>query len=281
MSDTQVVINAGVTPQTLTISDTLVTIADFDTLTKNSENSNVTFYQIKVSGDVYWNSGLDTPTTESGNPWQDTENDIISYSLFESISWIRKGETDATIHVTPLEYGLDLHAHVIEKKPIIEVGTLVCDKVILNDIDISTQETLRAFADVYLATPVPLAITSGTPLSPTTYAVNPSVTPLNFEYTGGSLKYIGNEDIVAVVNVIFSVTSSVNNVVSKFYIGVNGTPDMASEVLRKIGTGADVGLGSVSGLLNLTTNDTIDFFVDVDTNSTITVEKSNATVHSI
>lgn len=135
-----------------------------------------------------------------------------------------------------------------------------------------------SYASLYLNTPEALNITSGTPESLTNISVESSY---NFSYVGGSLVYDGDLDIIVKVDGAVSMISGTNNVVTTVSFGKNGTPDPKTEIDRKIGTGADVGAVPIAGSFTLTKGDKLDFFVDVDISSTITVTKANFTIHTL
>lgn len=135
-----------------------------------------------------------------------------------------------------------------------------------------------SYASLYLNAQEDLVITPGTPESVTNISVTGSH---NFTYTAGSLRYDGSAGIIVKVDGAVSMKSSINNVLTVVSFGKNGTSDPTTEIERKIGTGADVGAIPLAGTFTLTNGDYLDFFVDVDLASTITVTKANFTIHTL
>lgn len=152
----------------------------------------------------------------------------------------------------------------------------------IDGLDLSTGASgTGAQAALYLSASEALIITSGTALDVDTYSQVTGTTLKDFTYTGGSLRYDGTENIEVKVDVVFSVTSSVNDITYSAYIGKNSAIDTKSEVTHKMGTGANVVSGSISYVVALATNDTIDLYFDVDSNATLTVQQSLLIVHEI
>lgn len=73
--------------------------------------------------------------------------------------------------------------------------------------------------------------------------------------TNGQLRYTGTPDRYVEATASFSVTAATNNQVLHFGIAKNGTELTASDIQRKVGTGADVGAGMVHGFTTVSTND--------------------------
>jgi len=132
--------------------------------------------------------------------------------------------------------------------------------------------TDRPYTALYVTSPESIAITAGTPISPSLNIAE--ISGNLFDYTGGSLKYIGIHPITVTIDGSVSITSTINNIISKVFYGKNGVVDIKTQIDRKIGTGADVGALAASGQFELVTNDTLDFFVDADTDTTLTIEKA-------
>jgi hypothetical protein len=77
----------------------------------------------------------------------------------------------------------------------------------------------------------------------------------------GRLTYTGATTLRALVTCTVSMTCAGSNDVLHFRIGKNGVSAEASEVQRKIGTGADVGAAALTFATDLTTGDHISLFV--------------------
>lgn len=138
----------------------------------------------------------------------------------------------------------------------------------------------KASVNVYLPASVPLSITAGTPKSPTSYLINAGVPANKFSYTGGSLVYTGLEKIEADVIGTHSISTTTFNFTAFFYFGKNGVLDITTKQQRSLGSASDVGSVTISGKLILETNDTIDFFVDIDSGTeNVTINTSNVSVN--
>lgn len=143
---------------------------------------------------------------------------------------------------------------------------------------VPVQLSIPTYINVSLNAPDALVITAGTPESPSNFTDNFSS---NFSYTTGSIVYTGTDTILVKFTGAISMTSDTNNVIIKASLGTNGTQDTKTQIDRKVGTGADVGALPIEGVFQISTNDTMDFFVDVDISSTITVTRANFTVTKI
>jgi len=275
MSDIRATTSIG-TPQFKTISSSVVVAADFDELT---QDTTVDAYQIIArGGNLRWLAGTD-PSTTVGNVWREDKQDTISRTQFLTMRWIAESD-DVVMLVSPQEEIVGDNWFLRDAE-VVKAQAIIATSFYLDGQEVAGNVSERAYVLAYLPSSEDLVITAGTPLSPTTYALNPSLIAKGFAYTDGSLVYTGTENIIAEIVVSFSVTSSVNNVVIKLFLGKNSVIDTATEMQRKIGTGADVGLGSFSSLMSLSTGDTIDLFVDTDIDATITLEKSVETIISI
>ena len=84
---------------------------------------------------------------------------------------------------------------------------------------------------------------------------------------------------------IFSIgmISSQSNQIARFRIAKNGTTAAATEIPRKLGTGADVGALACQGTFSLATNDYIELHATLDASSsdTITVNNTNMSITAI
>lgn len=100
------------------------------------------------------------------------------------------------------------------------------------------------------------------------------------ESTGnGQLTYTGAVDVVAHIACSISMTCGSNNQVTHWRLGVNGTSNAASEVQRKIGTGADVGSTALHLITTLSAGDYISLFVRNATGANnVTLEVANLEV---
>jgi hypothetical protein len=134
-----------------------------------------------------------------------------------------------------------------------------------------------AYTNLYLNAPEPLSIISGTPESPVNFTAKFAKL---FTYGGGSLTYNGPDAIIKLDGAV-SMISNTNNVVVAVSFGVNGVSQVDTEIARKISTGADVGAIPVAGAFSLTSGDILDFFVDANVNSTITITHANFTIHEL
>lgn len=169
----------------------------------------------------------------------------------------------------------------------LQITLAPCAKVeILADTDTSTIHVESYSGDVtgvcgvspkaflYLTAPEDLVITAGTPISP---SANISVLDGNiseFEYTGGSLKYIGEIPRTFALFASWSLTSDTNNVIGKSYFGKNGVVDTRSLMQRKIATGLDVGAVASQWMVSVIKNDTLDFFMDASVDATFTIQNA-------
>jgi hypothetical protein len=99
-----------------------------------------------------------------------------------------------------------------------------------------------------------------------------------FDESGGDgrLTYTGIVPLVMHVACTISMTSGSNNQVTHWRIGKTGTTDEASEVQRKIGTGADVGSTALHLVTTLSTGDYLSLWVRNATGSNnVTLEVAN------
>jgi hypothetical protein len=78
----------------------------------------------------------------------------------------------------------------------------------------------------------------------------------------------------------FSFTSSVSNVVAQFHVAKGGATQ-AIGCRRKIGTGADVGSCSLSGVLALAAGDIVSVNAEVDTGATLTYVDAQLNLHKM
>ena len=105
-----------------------------------------------------------------------------------------------------------------------------------------------------------------------------------FDESGGNgrLTYIGNEPMTAHIALSMSMTVGGTSDITHWRIGVNGTPDEASEIQRKVGTGADVGALAAHLITTVTNGDYISVWCRNSSNTDdITVETANLQVVSM
>ena len=103
-----------------------------------------------------------------------------------------------------------------------------------------------------------------------------------FTHTSSNrLTYTGTETKTFKIAAVVSVTHSTNNTNITFYIAKNGTIITASKVLRKVGTGGDVGATPLLWIENLATNDYIEIFSDADSSGTTTISAGVMDIHKI
>lgn len=77
----------------------------------------------------------------------------------------------------------------------------------------------------------------------------------------GRLTYTGLATSYMHIAYSYSMTTASNNQVTHFRIGKNGITDEASEVQRKVGTGADVGAGACHLVTSMSTGDYLSVWV--------------------
>ena len=133
-----------------------------------------------------------------------------------------------------------------------------------------------ATGSVYISTPLvtpiatlntPIKI-SGTTTSNGLFRTS-STTNNRIQYIGSKLRYFS-------YSASLSVTGEGNNKIFNFYIAKNGVVVPESKQSRKITTGTDIGSISISGLIQLDTNDYVEVWVANATDATdITVQSMN------
>ncbi len=84
-----------------------------------------------------------------------------------------------------------------------------------------------------------------------------------FDESGGNgrLTYTGAADVVVHIACSVSFRSASNNQMIHMRLGKTGTTDEASEIQRKVGTGADVGSTALHLVTTLSTNDYISLWI--------------------
>jgi hypothetical protein len=102
----------------------------------------------------------------------------------------------------------------------------------------------------------------------------------NFAETqNGRLYYTGVAPVVCHVAFSFSFTAASNNQLIHWRIGKNGTSDVASEIQRQVGTGADVGSSAAHLITTMSNGDYLSVFVRNETGSNnVTLESANLQV---
>ncbi len=152
--------------------------------------------------------------------------------------------------------------------------------------DVKITDDLKLNADIihtpprggyYVSSSAATTITAGTPIKVAGTTTADASFLNDFTHTNNKLVYTGTQTMYFHMEAYISMISSVNNVVIKMYIAKNGTAISASEIQRKIGTGADVGAANVQANFQLSTNDYVEVFVDSDVNTNFTANKM--TVH--
>ena len=92
----------------------------------------------------------------------------------------------------------------------------------------------------------------------------------------GRLTYTGTADVMCHIACTISFTAASNNQVMHWRIGKNGTTDAASEVQRKVSTGADVGSTALHLVTSMTTGQYLSLWVrNATTASNVTLECAN------
>ena len=92
----------------------------------------------------------------------------------------------------------------------------------------------------------------------------------------GRLTYTGVADVVVRVSLSVSMTAVGNNQLLHFRIGKNTTPDDASEIIRFVGTGADIGSSATHLLTTLSTGDYVSMWARNETSTgNVSVEVAN------
>lgn len=102
----------------------------------------------------------------------------------------------------------------------------------------------------------------------------------NFTRSSGVLTYAGTITKHFLITVVYSITSDTNNVVTEFALRKNGSGQLAkSLILRKIGTGADVGAAALCSLVELAPGDTLEVVTRIQAGTAnLTVEAMNFSI---
>jgi len=105
----------------------------------------------------------------------------------------------------------------------------------------------------------------GTPIKiGTTSGATTELFTVGFSHTTpGRLVYTGPSAEPFVISANLSATHSGSNVLSSFYIAINGTIATGSQIDRKIGSGADAGALGCRWIATLNTNDFVEVFATV------------------
>lgn len=107
--------------------------------------------------------------------------------------------------------------------------------------------------------------------SPGTYVTLIS-SPVNFSYTGGSIVYTGEEDIEVLLLSTVSMSSTLANVDVEMTGGTNGVPNEDYIVTHVLTNANDVKELSMNIPVQMSKNDTLDFYVRASQN--ISLEKA-------
>ena len=92
----------------------------------------------------------------------------------------------------------------------------------------------------------------------------------------GRLTYIGIPDTVIKVSLTLSMTAAGTNQLLHFRIGKNAVPDDASEIIRYVTTGSDIGASATQFLTTLSTDDYVSVWARNETSSgNVTIEVAN------
>jgi hypothetical protein len=140
-------------------------------------------------------------------------------------------------------------------------------------------ETLRvSYGEMYVVTPGPTSVTDTTNYFDVAGTYGLGVTGYRFDMpNNGQLRYSGTETIEGLVVATMSFTVAGSNDVVHGRLAINGTSVAATEVQRKVGTGADIGAVTMAGLVQLSTNDYITAEVRNET-ATDDITAANLTV---
>ena len=134
------------------------------------------------------------------------------------------------------------------------------------------------YAEMYMTTPASVAISSNV------YSKCAGITGAgqvhgNFLVgSGNRVIYTGIIDVWVTVNCAVSMTTGGNVQIATLAIFKNGVLVGTSPIDRKIGTGSDVGALAVQCMVPLSTNDYVELWGKVNTNTTLTIEKLNMIV---
>ena len=115
------------------------------------------------------------------------------------------------------------------------------------------------------------AITAGTPVEVGGTATAGPVNDFTIATASGGRATYNGPGGTFHISVGMSMTSTKSNENMLFYVAIDGTEDAASEALRKLGTGADLGRGATGCITALTTGQYVEVFVDLAASSSDTV----------
>lgn len=132
---------------------------------------------------------------------------------------------------------------------------------------------------MYVSTPAGKAIVAGTPaiIGGNTTAIKTK----NFTHTNQRLTYNGAITKTFQATAAISAQSTVGNIILSMFFAKNGVVVAESEITRKIGTANDVGAAPLVCTADCAQNDYIEVWIDVDNNSTITIDKMVLTVTEV
>jgi hypothetical protein len=112
----------------------------------------------------------------------------------------------------------------------------------------------------------------------TTPAWTLSANPYFFDESAGNgrLTYIGVADVICVATLTVSLTVSGTNQLIHFRLGKSGTDDLASEIIRYVTIGTDVGAASTQVMTPLSTGQYISaWFRNETSTGNVTIEAAN------
>ena len=144
---------------------------------------------------------------------------------------------------------------------------------------ITTETDDVAGGNIYLSTPTTTSISGSddpTKISGTTATAN------LFRFTSAvdnQMVYAGTKTRTFQIFAAISMTSPANNKIYQFHIAKNGSIVPGTAQSRKIASGSDVGALSISGVVELSTGDYVEVWVEnISDGSNITIESMNLTV---
>lgn len=155
--------------------------------------------------------------------------------------------------------------------------------------DISPQD-IRDFAvswrnthgQIYVSTPAAVTISNTTnyfEVTAPTWTLSSGAHLWDESDGNGLLTYVGTEPMAAHIACSISFTVAGSNDVTHWRLGKNGTDDAASEIQRKVGTGADVGSSALHWITSVSAGDHISLFTrNATASDDITLETGNLQV---
>jgi len=132
---------------------------------------------------------------------------------------------------------------------------------------------------LYISSPAGKAITAGVPaiIGGTTTAIKNK----NFTHTNQRLTYTGTVPKTFQATATISAKSSLGNIILSIFLAKNGVVVAESEMTRKLATANDVGSAAILCVDDCVTDDYVEVWVDVSSDSTITFDKMVLTIVEI